>query len=476
MFDSMKHMMNGAAMKQGAEMMSKMSDEELKQYISMTGMSVDPTLLRSASSNMAKLDESTLENMKNNAPARFPTAAPTPSPISPGSTPELKGPLDLKNQGNDFFKSGSTEEASRKYSEGIEMIEKMPMSREASELEVTLRMNLAACLVKQKKYEEIVSHCKKVLILGENAKAYYRYGQALYFLGDLEKAREHLGKAKRLSPEDNNSNEYIVTSLLQEVTEAAAVKIQDKPKDRGIDIEISQVPEEKKIEIPTKVPEKKPEPQLAKQPKKDKIVEKPEKPEAKVVEIPRPSPQIRPPDNLNLPNLSQDQMSKGLESLKSMTPETISQMANTLKTMDPRLMQSVFKSQGIDMPPEEIAKMADMLTPETVNLMTSSLGGRPNPPPAGGPQPSGPPAGPAGPDISSMLNNPALTRMASEMLGKQLGKKPEDIESLLSCLGKLISFFVKVANFCRIFTAGNRKYFTGAVLILIVANYFGMLG
>lgn len=201
MFESMKHMLNGSVMKQSAEMMSKMSDEELKQYMSMAGMNVDPNLLRSASSNMAKLDENTLENMKNTAGTRFPA---TPPP-SPSVLPELKSPLALKVQGNDFFKQGDTAKASEKYSEGIKELEKLPISQSGNDLEVTLRMNLAACLVKEKNYSEVISECKKTLILGENAKAYYRYGQALFFLGEPEKALEHLQKAKKLSPEDPNS-------------------------------------------------------------------------------------------------------------------------------------------------------------------------------------------------------------------------------------------------------------------------------
>lgn len=234
------------------------------------------------------------------------------------------------------------------------------------------------------------------------------------------------------------------------MTEKVPVKIQDKPKDRGIDIEVSKI-EEKKIEKETEVPKK----------VKDKIVEKPEVKKEKSV--------ARPQESLNLPNLSQDQMAKGLDSLKNMSPDAINQMASTLKNMDPRLMQSVFKSQGIDMPPEEIAKMADMLTPETVNMMTSSLGRN---------QTTGETSNlpPQAPDISSMLNNPALTRMASEMLGKQLGKKPEDIQTLLNFFGKLMSFFMKIASIYQFFTRGNRKYFTGAVTVLIIANYFGMLG
>ena len=75
-----------------------------------------------------------------------------------------------------------------------------------------------------------------------------------------------------------------------------------------------------------------------------------------------------------------------------------------------------------------------------------------------------------------MLSNPELTRMASEMLGKQLGKKSEDIQTILSCFGKLMTVIMKFVRVYQFFTAGNRKYFTAGFGIFLIANYFGMLG
>lgn len=205
MFDSMKHMMNPEMMKQNADMMSKMSDEQLRQYIAMTGMNVDPSILRAASSNMSKMDNPTLENMKNSASSRFSASPPTPSPEAVNTNDEINVPLSLKNQGNELFKQGRISEASGKYRAGIDRVEKLSMSKQANDLEVTLRMNLAACLIKEQDYDEVIVQCKKTLVLGENPKAFYRYGQALYNLGSLEKSVEYLEKAKKLSPDDVNS-------------------------------------------------------------------------------------------------------------------------------------------------------------------------------------------------------------------------------------------------------------------------------
>jgi hypothetical protein len=138
-------------------------------------------------------------------------------------------------------------------------------------------------------------------------------------------------------------------------------------------------------------------------------------------------------------------------------------------------MQSIFKSQGIDMPPEQISKMAEMITPETINMMSKSL-------PRGGPSPSSdpstpqvPPFNPSNLDIAAMLSNPEISKIASEMIAKQFGKKPEDIQMVIGCLGKCMSFISKVAKVYRFFTAGNRKYIVMSLLVLLIAHYFGYL-
>jgi tetratricopeptide (TPR) repeat protein len=206
MMESMKHMMNGNMMKQSAEMMSKMSDEELKSFSSMTGMSIDPKFLRSASASMASMDESTLENLKNRAPSTIPPGATMVNPESLSSLPlQPSKSLDLKNQGTEKFKKGEISEAARLYREGIKEVEKSSLSEANKQLEISLRMNLVACLAKEEKFEEIVEQCKKTLVLESNTRALYRYGQALFRLGKLQDALEYLKRAKQQSPDDNAS-------------------------------------------------------------------------------------------------------------------------------------------------------------------------------------------------------------------------------------------------------------------------------
>jgi hypothetical protein len=207
--------------------------------------------------------------------------------------------------------------------------------------------------------------------------------------------------------------------------------------------------------------------------KTEKITEKYEK-SNKSEQVTQPSLN---PNDLKLPNLSREQMNKGLEDLRSMSPETISQMASQLKSMDPRLMQEVFKSQGINMPPEQIAKMADMLTPETIKMMTSTMSGRPEAPePINSSNQGASAASPGGvPDMSSMLNNPEMIRMASQMLSQQLGRKPEDIEMVLSCLGKMLKMFGKLIGIYTFFMKGNRKYLTLAGGVCLISYWMGYL-
>ena len=211
---------------------------------------------------------------------------------------------------------------------------------------------------------------------------------------------------------------------------------------------------------------------------KETIKEKVEK----VERVERPAQPAQPapqtalnPNGLNLPNLSQEQMSKGLDDLKNMSPDSIKQMAQQLKSMDPRLMQEVFKSQGINMPPEQIAKMADMLTPETINMMTSTFAGRQAP----GADPTNPTesnsnqSAPQMPNMASMLNNPEMIKMASQMLAQQLGKKPEDVETILGCLGKLMKVFGKVVEVYMFFMKGNRKWVSISGGVLLFSYWMG---
>ncbi|TPX69297.1 hypothetical protein SpCBS45565_g02544 [Spizellomyces sp. 'palustris'] len=63
--------------------------------------------------------------------------------------------------------------------------------------------NMAACYLKQSKYEKAIDVCEKVIKIDpQNAKAYFRRGQSHHKLNNLEKARTDLFRAAELAPQD----------------------------------------------------------------------------------------------------------------------------------------------------------------------------------------------------------------------------------------------------------------------------------
>ncbi|CAA0833364.1 Peptidyl-prolyl cis-trans isomerase FKBP42 [Striga hermonthica] len=64
-------------------------------------------------------------------------------------------------------------------------------------------LNMAACLIKCKRYEEAIAQCGIVLVEEENnVKALFRRGKARAELGQTEAAREDFLKARKHAPED----------------------------------------------------------------------------------------------------------------------------------------------------------------------------------------------------------------------------------------------------------------------------------
>jgi hypothetical protein len=239
------------------------------------------------------------------------------------------------------------------------------------------------------------------------------------------------------------------------------------PKSQGFKSDKKSKSQEK---APKPKPKKTESPQvsknLSKTPKIEEIKETKET-KSSTPENPALTKHFHPPADLHLPTLSEDQMSKGIGELKNMSAESITQMAKTLKSMDPRLMQSVFKAQGIDMPPDQIAKMAEVLTPETINIMSEHFGKTPQKDQKPEPKPK--------PQTSEMLNNPEKTQMASEMLAQQLGSNPEDVQIVLKAIGKFMGLLSGIRKIYNIFTMGNRKYLTISVLMVFIAYYIGMI-
>jgi peptidyl-prolyl isomerase D len=115
----------------------------------------------------------------------------------------LKAANEIKQIGNDFFKQQNYSEAIAKYTKAVDYLPSTD-SEEKTQLELSLHLNLAACYLKEKQYEEAVESCNKVLKQSpKNTKALYRLGQAQYELGKLEEAKKTFQKAQELDPKDS---------------------------------------------------------------------------------------------------------------------------------------------------------------------------------------------------------------------------------------------------------------------------------
>jgi tetratricopeptide (TPR) repeat protein len=502
-FEAMRSQIRGEDMKKASEMMAGMSNEDLSRYLSMMGMNgVSPDFIKSAASNMSRMDPNTLESMKNTMPNNIPTPPNTVNQpqTKANASPGLEKIVTIKNSGNELFRQGRYPQAAGNYREAIRLLEGNALSKEAIDLEIACRSNLANCEAKEGNYGEVIEQCKKILVFGENGKAFYRYGHALSAQGKVSEALEYLTKAKKLMASDAN-----VISLYEEVkrnveqarptveeideevkvpkakteqpnvkTEEPKVKIeepiQNKPKDRGIKIE--EIVEEDKSP--------KPQPKPSVTIKEKPVTRDPEQSSPS----PAPSSFSSSTPNINFPNIAPDRYQKGMEDLKNMSPTDISRMIDTMKNMDPRFMQNIFKAQGIDMPAEEIQKMVNMMSPEAVERMKSM--GTPNfpttsassessaPPPMPSMNPMGMP-GFSADNISMALNNPAMLQMMSQMLSSQLGRSPGEIETVLSCFRRMFNLCMSFVNGYRFLTTGNRKYVTYGGVVLGIAYLLGYI-
>ncbi|CAG9323673.1 unnamed protein product [Blepharisma stoltei] len=491
-FEAYKNMMNGSNMKQSADMMSKMTDDQLRQYLSMAGMgNMDPSFFRTAAASMSKMDESTLENMKNNVPAgRFPQQSPPPQPEPPTAT--VVEATEIKNQGNTYFNQGKYKEAIDRYEEALRKLQKEPLSESAKTLEISCRMNLANCLAKFEDYDQIIEQCKKVLIFGGNAKAYYRYGQALMKKGELKEAKTKLEEAKKLSPSDEN-----ITKLLEEVR---AASLEASPKKNSPKIEEIDEPVKKEDPKPTgqlsnkeknrgiELNEKLLQEETKNPPKEEKVPQKEEKaPQKKIIiEEQTEEPPKQPAPAINTPivppgNMNSEMMNKGMETLKNMSPEDLERMTSSIKNMDPKFMESMMKSQGLNVSSEQIQNMTKMMSPETIKMMSQMMGSGGFPTAA--PQQPGSAAAEANPGmpqinanmVQTMLNNPEMKNMMGQMLGTQFGRSPAEMETVIDCVSKCMNFVMKFVNAYRFCMGGNRKYISSAALVGLFSYWMGWI-
>ncbi|KAI9093051.1 hypothetical protein DFS34DRAFT_596269 [Phlyctochytrium arcticum] len=96
------------------------------------------------------------------------------------------------------------------------------LKKEIGETLKSCYSNMAACYIKQSKYQKAITTCDKVIGLDpKNAKAYFRRGQSNFKLNNLDLAQKDLKQAVALAPQDKGIRDELaaVNARLQEYTQ-----------------------------------------------------------------------------------------------------------------------------------------------------------------------------------------------------------------------------------------------------------------
>ena len=130
---------------------------------------------------------------------------------------QLKKAVEQKEKGSKAYGAGQIEQAETCYVEALTLVDaakqvdavrRKDFSDVLNRLETTelmCHLNLAACSLNQKRYEEALEECRLVLRIDEkNVKAMYRAGKALFLMSNFDEAVDVLKEASKLSPTDKH--------------------------------------------------------------------------------------------------------------------------------------------------------------------------------------------------------------------------------------------------------------------------------
>lgn len=116
---------------------------------------------------------------------------------------------DLKNIGNNLFKSQDWKGAVKKYSKALRYLEfggdefDEEIQKKLEPVALSCFLNTAACKLKLQQWQEALDNCTEALELdSKNTKALFRRAQANAGLKDFSKAMEDLKKAQEITPDD----------------------------------------------------------------------------------------------------------------------------------------------------------------------------------------------------------------------------------------------------------------------------------
>ncbi|XP_062856733.1 peptidyl-prolyl cis-trans isomerase D [Trichomycterus rosablanca] len=117
---------------------------------------------------------------------------------------------DIKNIGNNFFKSQNWQAAMKKYSKALRYLERCgnilddeSTQKKLEPVALSCILNTAACKLKLQQWQEAVESCDEALELDQtHAKALFRRAQAWQGLKEFNNAMSDLKKAQESAPED----------------------------------------------------------------------------------------------------------------------------------------------------------------------------------------------------------------------------------------------------------------------------------
>lgn len=140
----------------------------------------------------------------------------------------------IKNAGNTFYKVKDTKNAVRKYKKAAKYIDHLRQSmggtedeeeEEIRKVEVPIVLNMAAALILDKKWDESLKECDKVLEIQEgNVKALFRRGQCYLGKRDYDLALADFNQAKTLAPSDKG--------ILNEIAKVKKAKLKYAQKEK----------------------------------------------------------------------------------------------------------------------------------------------------------------------------------------------------------------------------------------------------
>ncbi|TSV81522.1 Peptidyl-prolyl cis-trans isomerase D [Bagarius yarrelli] len=111
---------------------------------------------------------------------------------------------DIKNIGNNFFKSQNWQAALKKYLETCgNTMEDKNAQEQLKSMALSCILNTAACKLKLQQWQEAVESCDEALELNQtHAKALFRRAQAWQGLREFNNAMSDLKKAQEVAPDD----------------------------------------------------------------------------------------------------------------------------------------------------------------------------------------------------------------------------------------------------------------------------------